>query len=221
MGCLQSGDVLLTRDPAFGKAGACAVQAFLCWGINHGGLAIDPAEFRPDGPLRSKKPDLVPGKKYMLHAVLTGIKVWDLESYLQKMAKGKPAGAIYARHLQISGLDGPVKRSSFVAAMDTVFGEICEKSYEGNISSMLTGYCDTCEQLCPCCKSHGDDNDLYCSELMARVYITGGVLPRERPADEFSPTDFLDSDGVTIEKTSFNVGFSLGPIEALPLLDED
>jgi len=221
MESLHSGDVLLSRDPAFNKAGACVAQAFLCWGVNHGGLAIDPAEFRLDGPLRSKMPHLIPGKKYMLHALLSGIRVWDLEGYLEKMAKGKPAGTIYARHLQMEGFDVAVKRSRFVAAMDTVFGEVSDKNYEGNLMSMFSSYCDSCEELCPCCKSTGDDEDYFCSELMAQVYIAGGVLPKERPADEFTPTDFLHSDGVTIEKTSFNLGFSLGPIESLPLPDRE
>jgi hypothetical protein len=162
-------------------------------------------------------PHLVPGKKYMLHALMTGIKVWELEGYLKKMAKGTPKGAIYARHLRMEGLDATTKRSRFLAAMDTVFGEVADKKYESNYLSMLAGYCDTCEELCPCCQSSGDDKDLFCSELMAHVYINGGALSRERPADEFTPTDFLNSDGVNIEKTCFNLGYSLGPVEAVPL----
>jgi len=217
---LRSGDVLLSRDPAFGKAGACVAQAFLCWGVNHGGLAVDPAEFPENGHMRTRMPHLVPGKKYMLHALLTGVKVWDIEGYLKKMAKGKPRGVIYARHLQIEGPDAVAKRSTFLAAMDTTFGEVVDKAYESNFLSMFAGYCDACEECCPCCQSGGDDKEVFCSELMASVYIAGGALSRERPADEFTPTDFLDSDGVAIEKTSFNLGYALGPIETVQALPE-
>lgn len=221
---LLSGDILLTRDPAFTKAGACLAQGLLCWGVNHGGLAVDPAEFPPDGNLRTRMPDLEPGRKYMLHALVTGIRVWNLEDYLHRMIKkGPPTGAIFVRQLQKENRRrnmGDDFQAALVKAMDAVFGAVADKAYETNYGSMVAGYFDSCEGVCPWCSAKADDNSYFCSELMAEVLLKADVIEHDRPADEFMPTDFLESDGFNIEKTQFCDGISLGPVRALQLPSE-
>mmetsp|Transcript_111424 Transcript_111424/g.175588 ORF Transcript_111424/g.175588 Transcript_111424/m.175588 type:complete len:247 (-) Transcript_111424:65-805(-) len=222
---VRSGDVLLARDPAFRKAGACLAQSLLCWGVNHMGLAVDPGDFPVSGALRTKMPQLEPGNKYMLHALVSGIRVWTLEDYLQRMIdKGPPTGAIYIRQLLFESNSPDADRERFLSIMDSVFGKVCDKHYESNFGSMIAGYFDSCEHACSCCASKGDDNSYFCSELAADVYLQAGVLHDDRPADEFVPTDFLDSDGINIESTQFSDGYSLGPIHSLELpeaIDDD
>lgn len=220
LGELCTGDILLTRDPAFSKAGACLAQGLLCWGVNHGGIAVDPADFPIGGHLRTRLPYLVPGKKYMLHALMSGIRVWDLEEYLERMEyKGPPTGAIFVRQLQADHMDSKALRAHISKVIDSVFFDVADKAYEGNWGSMVAGYFDSCEGVCTCCEATGDDDEYFCTELVAAILLKADIIRHERPADEFMPTDFLLSDGETIELTSFDDGYSIGPVHALQLPD--
>mmetsp|Transcript_10620 Transcript_10620/g.19679 ORF Transcript_10620/g.19679 Transcript_10620/m.19679 type:complete len:249 (+) Transcript_10620:35-781(+) len=208
---LRTGDVLFARDPAFSKAGACAAQGCLCWSINHTGIAIAPGDFSIDGNLWKRNPDMNPGKRYMLHALMSGIRIWDIDPYLQKMLdKGPPSGHLYVR--QLVSTKGLGFEKEIADSLDEYFGTIQDKEYEGNMKTMVTGYFDSCEPCLQCCENRGDHEDLFCSELVAGAYQQAGVLKDDRSADEFMPTDFLNSDGTNVEKTSLMPGYSLGPV---------
>lgn len=215
MADMRTGDILLARDPAFTKAGAFAAQGFLCWAINHVGIAIDPRDFPADGHLWQSHPEMKPDQRYMLHALTSGIKLWDVDGYLQRMVdRGPPSGHLYIRQLVSSSPTSPGKcNKEFAVVLDEYFGAIKDKDYEGNFKTMISGYFDSCDQCCPtCCENKGDDEDLFCSELVAEAYQRAGVLKEDRSADEFMPSDFLNSDGRNVEKTSFKPEYSLGPV---------
>lgn len=220
---LRTGDVICIRDPQCLHAGACLSQNLLCWESNHVGMALNPEDFSEGAAckIRAKHPEFVAGKVFVLHTLVTGVKVWDVASYAKKnKGKGFSRGIIWIRQLEVEGGDSDAQeemRAQIAASTDELWGDVAEKPYEQKPCSMLSAYFDSCEgiNVPGCCASNGDATSLFCSELVAMALQKGKVLGEERPPDEFVPMDFLASDGHTVEKASMATGMRLGPLRVL------
>eukprot|EP00927_Polykrikos_kofoidii_P050540 TRINITY_DN44437_c0_g1_i1.p1 TRINITY_DN44437_c0_g1~~TRINITY_DN44437_c0_g1_i1.p1 ORF type:complete len:243 (+),score=20.08 TRINITY_DN44437_c0_g1_i1:63-791(+) len=218
---LGTGDVLCVRDPQFAHAGACLSQNVLCWEVNHCGMALNSDDFGVESVLRCKHPEINGqlGNNYVLHALETGVKVWNLEVYLKRtLGRGYSTGAIWVRQLQSTTGNDASLRARVAEATDEVFADIHARPYEKNYCSMINAYFDTCE-FGGLMRSSNDTSSLFCSELLAFVFQSAGILEKDRPADEFTPSDFLNSDGQRIECTRFCAEVCFGPPRML-LLDK-
>mmetsp|Transcript_28429 Transcript_28429/g.80306 ORF Transcript_28429/g.80306 Transcript_28429/m.80306 type:complete len:248 (+) Transcript_28429:59-802(+) len=220
---LRTGDVICIRDPQFAHAGACLSQNLLCWNTNHVGMVVDPADLPSESALRTGHPEIRVGRRYLLHTLFTGVKVWDLGQYLQRTRRGRcgARGTMWARQIVTEGRTSDDElRRSLALVVDKTFDEVRDKHYEDQIFSLLNAYFDSCEAFGNCGKNSGDDSSLFCSELVSMMLQQGGVLGTQRPADEIVPQDFLYSNGKTVEGASMADGFRLGPVLELEPDDE-
>eukprot|EP00928_Gymnodinium_smaydae_P002813 TRINITY_DN11022_c0_g1_i1.p1 TRINITY_DN11022_c0_g1~~TRINITY_DN11022_c0_g1_i1.p1 ORF type:complete len:300 (-),score=47.88 TRINITY_DN11022_c0_g1_i1:153-1052(-) len=212
---LRTGDIILVREPSCGGCDNCILQNCCCWGANHVGIALHPLDFGRESHLRTRHPALNSDHAYILHAVISGVKVWEMERYLQKQVSGCTKGVIYVRRLQFensSGVAGELAmRSRLASAVDALFGEVQDRPFERNWWSIVQSFCDACE-FCGFCEAQRDLSSVFCSELVAEALQRGGVLSGERASAEFLPVDFWRSDGRVIERACLAEHVSLSDI---------
>lgn len=215
---LCTGDVIIVREPQFANCGTCFFQNVLCWEANHAAIAISPKDFSRDSNLRTRHPEIEDSKTYLLHALVTGIKVWEFGQYCNRVYGGCAPGAIFARQLEFE-VDEPEFRKQMAKEVDELFCDVADKPYEQHCCTMISAYYDGCERF-GCCKSAPDDSSIFCSELVAMTLQKARVLSDDRPADEFTPMDFLSSDGEYVEEAPFLPGMTFGPtLQVLPLIE--
>lgn len=212
---LQTGDVVLIREPHCAHPPACLAQWLACMTVNHAGVAINPADF-PEASKMRDRVTLNSERRYLFHTQFQGIKVWELSRYLKRCRHGRchGRGTFWVRQWLTKEDGNPAPRKLVAAAIDELVRLDWESGgipYEDRYMDMCAAYWDCCEGCCKFCQNDGDDSSLFCSELVALLAQQGGFLTTQRPADEFVPMDFLKSDGQQIEFAQVCEGICLGP----------
>ncbi|CAJ1349610.1 unnamed protein product [Effrenium voratum] len=163
--------------------------------VHHIGIVLNPADFGEESQVRQAMPEIDLKKMYVFHALEIGMRIWDLERYVNRIHQGCRPGEAYARQLQWSDAE---LRSNFTPVLDTAFGEFKDRPYEKNKLTPVAAFCDKAE-CCGCCVSKADTSSIFCSELIAEILQRGKVLDNQRPSSEFTPLDFFESDGRRVE----------------------
>ncbi|CAE7455514.1 unnamed protein product [Symbiodinium necroappetens] len=153
---LQSGDVLLSKEPILSSPGACFMRSCLCWQTHHIGLVVNPADFPAESHLRRRHPEMEQGRTYVFHALVTGMKVWDLERYIRRIHKACVLpGEAWVRQLRPSTETSSDFRPQLIAELDAAFEELHSRPYEKNQLSTLQAFCD-CAEVCGLCQAKQD-----------------------------------------------------------------
>eukprot|EP00913_Durusdinium_trenchii_P012027 g11299.t1 len=211
-------DVVLCRYRLCYAPFTIFVRGMLCWPVNHIGLAIRASDFEEGSQLRHAHPEMQHGKlgqfsrkTYMFHALVSGMKVWDLERYLHDLRKD--SGDIFVRQLQWTER-GQEQRKAFHEVVDSAFEEFKDRPFENDQVTFMGSYCDQLEPTC--CANPTDLSSLFCSELVAEVFQRGQLLAKSRAAAEFTPVDYLKSDGQSVEQAQLETSLvTLGPLRCL------
>ncbi|CAE7839932.1 unnamed protein product [Symbiodinium sp. CCMP2592] len=212
---LQTGDVLLSKEPILSSPGACFMRSCLCWQAHHIGLVVNPADFPAESHLRRRHPEMEQGSMYVFHALVTGMKVWDLERYIRRIHNACVLpGEAWVRQLRASTETPSDFRPQLIAELDAAFEELHSRPYEKNQLSTLHAFCD-CAEVCGLCQAKQDTSSIFCSELVAEVLQRGKVLSTDRPSSEFTPMDFLRSDGRSVEQAKLQSCLELGRLRRI------
>lgn len=225
---LRTGDIVLFREPQCAHLGAWCAQNLLCWEANHVGLVLHPSDFGADSRVR-RRHELQDGRPYVFHALLSGVKVWDLEAYGRRITRegGCFQSHCWARQLLTEGppgtaaCPGDALRALIAHKADEFFEEIREASYQLDPAILLSAYFDTCEMCC-CANDEyaSSSSSIFCSELVAETLQRAGIISNDIASNEFVPMDFLLSNGLNIERSKF-VGVRLGPPRKVQLDDSE
>ncbi|CAE7473587.1 Ddx54 [Symbiodinium natans] len=163
---LQSGDVLLCSEPVFSSGGACFMRSCLCWKVHHMGLVINPADFSAESHVRRAHPEIEEGKMYVFHALVTGMKVWDLERYISRIREACILpGQAWVRQLQPTDGRNSEFRKQLVADLDAAFEELQSRPYEKGQLATIQAYCD-CVEVCGLCQGKQDCSRCQCVGCM-------------------------------------------------------
>lgn len=216
---LKTGDVILVREPQFAAIDNFILQNLCCWGANHVGIALRPIDFPPGSHIRARYPHLDNDRCYILHVIVSGVKIWEVERYIRRQSDSFSKGVVYVRRLQAEDSDDSTRgeramRFRLVTGIDALYGEVRDRPFERNWWSIIQSFFDSCER-CGICLAPRDLSSVFCSELVAEALQRSEVLDPERSSAEFLPLDFLRSDGKRVERSDFINGITLAPLNIL------
>jgi len=103
----------------------------------------------------------------------------------------------YYERLGIRRLRKPLTENQEVKMRASIL-KMCDRPYE-NTAEMLAAAIDVCDCCCASFVNKQEDrSSLFCSELVAAIYIDTALLPAMPPANEYVPADFSEDHGNNI-----------------------